>query len=424
MKKIYKVIFLLAITLTSQSKLFAQQVLIDAELRPRFELRNGYKQLSDSSKTAYYGVSQRSKLNLKYQSNNLSAKISFHDVRTWGEEQLKTDVAGIALYEAWAEIKIVDSLTLKAGRQELIYDNQRLLSNNNWSQKAVTHDAALFKFKRNSFSVDMAAAFNQSADDINFGTDYKVAKNYKTFNFIWLTKKFGGLSVSAVGIADGYQKRKTTNTLYLRQTYGPVVTYNKNDFSAATRVFYQTGRDTAGSAINAYYANLDISYTFFKKLNILAGTEYISGNDATDTDNKQVNCFSTLCGSGHTFNGGIDYFTDMPLHTRCAGLVDGYLNISYKFTDKISVRADYHSFMLQNKYVSKGEVINKNLGSEIDLSCKINISKETSLQFGYSILFATKSMETIQNKGTDKDKIAQWGWVMLTIKPTFFKSEK
>lgn len=51
----------------------------------------------------------------------------------------------------------------------------------------------------------------------------------------------------------------------------------------------------------------------------------------------------------HIFNGNMEYFTSAG-STKNAGLVDIYLNLSYKLSDKLSVKADYHNFSLQNKY--------------------------------------------------------------------------
>jgi len=396
------------------------QTTIDGEFRPRFEYRNGYKKLPDSSTTPNYVVTQRSRFNVKYESAKLKAKISFQDVRTWGDEVLKTDVPGIGLYEGWVEMLLVDSLSLKVGRQELSYDNERLLSKGDWNAKGVTHDAAVLKYKRFNWTVDIGNAFNQTSDATFFGTDYSAGGgNYKTLNYFWVTKQVKNLKVNATGIADGYQKTGTKNTLYIRGTYGGGVEYKLNDLNIAARGFSQTGKDMDGKDISAYYANVDISYLFIKKLTVLGGCEYISGNDATDTTNKKVNTFSTLYGSGHRYNGNMDYFTDMPKHTKGAGLVDGYLNIKYKFNDKASARADVHYFKLQNHYLKNKVNIDRYLGSETDLSAQFDFSKEVSLTIGYSFMMATSSMEIIV--GGDKDKFASWAFTTLTVKPKFYK---
>jgi len=419
MKKIISIALMTMLFACASIETYAQTT-IDGEFRPRFEYRDGYKKLPDSSTTPNYVVTQRSRLNVKYESSKLKAKISLQDVRTWGDEVLKTDVAGIGLYEAWVELPVVDSLSIKVGRQELAYDNERLLSKGDWNAKGVTHDAVVLKYKRCGWTVDFGNAFNQTSDATLFGTDYSTGGgNYKTLDYIWITKQVKNLKINAAGIADGYQKTGTKNTLYIRGTYGGGVEYKLKDLNIAARGFSQMGKDLDGKDISAYYANADISYLFIKKLTVLGGFEYISGNDARNTSNKKVNTFSTLYGSGHRYNGNMDYFTDMPKHTKGAGLIDGYMNIKYKFSDKVSARADAHYFRLQNHYLVNKVNIDRYLGTETDLSAQFDFSKEVSLTIGYSFMMATSSMEIIV--GGDKDKFANWGFATLTVKPKFYK---
>jgi hypothetical protein len=103
------------------------QFSITGELRPRYEYRNGYKQVRDSNTTAACFVSQRTRLALTYKTEKLSYKITFHDIRVWGDEQFKSDMPSVGLYEGWAELLLFDSLSLRAGRQEFSYNNERLL---------------------------------------------------------------------------------------------------------------------------------------------------------------------------------------------------------------------------------------------------------------------------------------------------------
>ncbi|MBI4646701.1 MAG: alginate export family protein [Bacteroidia bacterium] len=394
------------------------QFSVTGELRPRFEYRNGYKQLRDSSTTTACFVSQRTRLYAYYKTNKLAARITFYDARIWGDEQLKSDIPGIGLYEGWAELLLFDSLSMRIGRQELSYNNNRLIATSSWSQKGgPSHDALLLKYKKGTWSADFGAAFNQLKEQ-TYGTDYFVQDNYKTLNFLWLTKNFNNFKLNVAGISDGFQKRNTHNTLYIRGTYGGIAEYKYSRFCFALRTFLQTGKDTAGTDINAYFFNMHISYKPTKKLTLLAGLEYISGNHATDTLNNEVNYFSTLYGSTHTFNGNLDYFTDIPKHTKLAGLDNGYIFLTYKLNDKILLKTDFHYFMLQNNYVYDSIIIDKYLGSEIDVSCKIDFSKEINLQFGYSVMFAEDAMEIIT--GGDKDLLPYWGWVMLTVKPEIF----
>lgn len=415
-------ILILLMLLTS--RIAFSQFTLSGELRPRLEIRDGYKTLPDSNSLVAAFVSQRSRIAMQYKTEKLNIKISFQDVRLWGDEQFKTDAANLGLYEAWAEFPLCDSLSLKLGKQEFIYDNERLLSNTNWQQLGTTHNAALLKYKCGGFQVDFAAAFNQNTENV-FGTNYSGFTNtYKTLNYLWLSKKIGeNLKISILNIADGYQKDETANTTYLRVTSGGIIDFSAaKKFTAVARGFYQTGHLQTGQEVAAYYGNADLSYTIGERNTILIGFEYISGTDAKDTANKKSNVFSTLYGTGHKFNGNMDYFTNMPKDTKGAGLVNPYLNFICKVNDKLQLRADIHYFMLQNNYIKNNEVIDKGLGEEADLSCKYDISKEISLMAGFSFIKGNKSLEIIS--GGDSKNIGTWGFAMITFKPTFYKGDK
>lgn len=398
------------------------QFSLDAEIRPRFEYRNGYKTLPDSTSSFAAQVSQRSRIIANYKSEKLLVKFSLQDVRLWGDEKMKTDIAGTALYEAWAEFKIFDSLNMKIGKQEFLYDNQRLLDIGNWNQIGTTHNALLLKYKCHDWTVHFAAAYNQILDT-NFTTNYSktdVKDNYKTLNFLWITKTFKAFNLSVLAIADGYQRPKTTNTLYLRYTAGPIVKYSATKIDIEARGMYQSGKSQLGRDIKSWFANAEASYKISKASFVKVGAELWSGYNFTDSTSKEVNSFDLLYGSSHKFNGSMDYFTK-PSDTKNAGLVDLYLSYNIK-VKKTSFKLDYHYFALQNNYGKKNATaLDKYLGSEIDLLVKYPISRDVNFEIGYSCMLATKSMEKI--KGGSTDYFPNWAYIMLTVKPTFFSSK-
>lgn len=122
------------------SQMTMAQMSIEAQLRPRFELRNGYKQLVPKEAVPTAIISQRTRFSFLYQTQQLKVKIVPQDVRIWGDEQLANtsgvfgDHASLDLHEAYAEIRLKPSLFMTIGRQELIYDNMSILSNRNWNQ--------------------------------------------------------------------------------------------------------------------------------------------------------------------------------------------------------------------------------------------------------------------------------------------------
>jgi hypothetical protein len=76
--------------------------------------------------------------------------VAVQDVRVWGQDASTNNritnsaLNGLMLHEAWAEISLLDTnktklgkeFALKIGRQELLYDDSRLLGNLDWLQQA------------------------------------------------------------------------------------------------------------------------------------------------------------------------------------------------------------------------------------------------------------------------------------------------
>lgn len=398
------------------------QFTLSGEIRPRAEIRHGYRTLADtSSKTAFF-VSQRSRLNFDYKHEKFQVGFSLQDVRVWGDEEQLRDVSSAAVHEAWGEVFFTDWLALKSGRQELIYDDQRLLGNVDWVQQARSHDAAVLKFSKSGWQAHLGAAYNNESEKI-FGTPYTLA-NYRTLTYLWVNKTFKEkFTASIMAITDGFHSTDSAQDLHYRLTAGPHLAFKSGDFNATGTFYYQAGKDIFGTNISAYMFAVG---AFYKAGDFTfgVGLDYLSGTDALDTENDKARTFNTLYATNHKFYGYMDYFLNVPAHTAGGGLGDIYAKLKYSFSDKTALALDYHYFMLSNNVIDISmltEAIDKGLGSEIDLVFNYNIHKMVNLKAGYSMLLATTSMEAL--KGGDKSAFQDWGWVMLTFKPKFFESK-
>jgi len=155
--------------------------------------------------------------------------LSLQDVRVWGQDVSTINSTttqnnnGLMLHEAWAEILLTDttvknsSLSLKIGRQELVYDDQRLIGNLDWLQQARRHDAALIKFESKSFLMHAGVAFNQNQQNAS-GTiynplppgNYPASTNggsmYKSMEFLYAGKKLKKGNISFLFFGDQFSK--------------------------------------------------------------------------------------------------------------------------------------------------------------------------------------------------------------------------
>ena len=84
MKFTTKILVVAAFAVTTVSS-FAQELDVNLQLRPRFEYRNGYKELMKDGEYPTSIISQRSRLNFDYKQDKLKASISLQNVRVWGD---------------------------------------------------------------------------------------------------------------------------------------------------------------------------------------------------------------------------------------------------------------------------------------------------------------------------------------------------
>lgn len=164
------------------------QLSLVAQIRTRTEVRNGLGNLVlKGSKPAVF-TSQRTRLSIGYKLDRVTVGVSIQDIRVWGQDASSisnSDGNRLMLHEGWAEIslankldssiklKLVDQLSLKIGRQELSYDDVRLIGNLDWLQQARRHDMALLKLLHHGWQADIGFAFNQNSDAFNLtGTGY------------------------------------------------------------------------------------------------------------------------------------------------------------------------------------------------------------------------------------------------------------
>ncbi|MFL0353744.1 alginate export family protein [Xanthomarina sp. GH4-25] len=413
-----KILAILCIGLGMAS--YAQEFQVSAELRPRFEYRHGYKTLAVDSINAATFVSQRTRLNFGYKSEKLKAYISVQNVRVWGDVSTlaTSDKHGTTLHEAWAEVLLNNQFSLKFGRQEIIYDDQRMFGNVGWAQQARSHDALIVTYKPNDNNrIDLGLALS-AEDETLFEVDYNV-NNYKSFQYLWYHTNLKNVGLSFLILNNGlaYNDENDEQQVDYNQTFGLHATLGKNKLKADASFYFQTGK-IADTDVSAYNFALNAHYNIANSFNVGLGGEYLSGTDMNATSSK-LKSFNPWYGTNHKFNGWMDYFY-VGNHLASVGLIDINATIAYH-KNKFSAKIMPHIFSSAATIVNNvGDDMSPGLGTEIDLVFGYNFSKDINFQVGYSQMFATESMEIL--KGGDKDATNNWAWAMITVKPSLFKT--
>lgn len=402
------------------SYLAAQSFDMSAEIRPRFENRHGFKTLAITDADAANFISQRSRINFKYNKDKIKFGLTIQNVRVWGDVgTLSAADKSSSFHEAWAQYMVNDNLGLKMGRQEIIYDDHRIFGNVGWAQQARSHDAFIVKYAKGNHKLDIGLALNSDGQS---GVDnlYSNVAGYKTFQYGWYHGKFNNLGVSILALNTGieYLDNNTVQTVDYMQTIGPRFTFKSGKFSANAAAYFQSGK-VRDLDVNASYYAVNLAFKLMKNFKIGAGIELLSGKDQNDTD-AEIKSFAPLFGTNHKFNGWMDYFY-VGNHGGSVGLMDISIPLIYT-KGKFSAKLIPHLFSAAADVYNGADVMDSNLGTEIDLNLGYKLSSSVKLNVGYSMMLATETMEAL--KGGDKDEANTWGWIMFTFKPNLYSSSK
>ena len=430
------------------------QLTVTGQFRERTEARGGQGTLLQDGKKGALFTSQRTRLNVGFAGYRYKVYASLQDVRVWGQDastinRTTTDANdGLLLHEAWGEIMLNDTistiqnLSLKIGRQEIAYDDQKVLGSLDWLQQARRHDAIVLKYANKGWTADFGAAFNQNKE-LGSGTIYNgappatagytagtngIGHAYKSFQYAYIGRKFffGDMSflffkddfskftglVATPTIIEGVNSRTTTGIYY---NINPTRKLNLNG-----SFYYQGGHDKLGTTISAKLASLTATYQVGRKLFLGAGVDYLSGQDGT-TGATQNNQFDPLYGTPHKFWGTMDYFyVASPFGKQ--GLLNYFVKAKYNASDKLSLFLDVHGFESAAKLAGG---LDKYLGTEFDFTAKYNFTKVINIEAGYSLMAAKNTMASAAVKNVVNPKLtAQWAYVMLKISPNFLNTKK
>jgi hypothetical protein len=427
------------------------QLSVSAQLRTRTELRDGQGAPLPGNTDPAVFTSQRTRFSAGFTTYRIRLGLTVQDVRVWGQDAStinRTTTAnnnGLMLHEAWAEILLTDttlkqqSLQLKIGRQELVYDDSRLLGNLDWLQQGRRHDAAVLKYERSSWMLHLAGAFNQNKENAagtiydptppgNYTGNTNGGGNYKSMEFVYAGKKLAKGNVSFLFLADQFSRyhTDTVNNTPVKTWEGP--TYNRmttglyfnNTFQRITltaAAYYQFGKNTDGLHLNATLLSGAFQYTLTSTFSAGAGVDYTSGGSNGNTSHA----FDPLYGTPHKFWGYMDYFYAASGFGN-RGLQDYYVKTKWKPGSKWQVNADAHTFYSASAIpaaAGKPAPVRR-FGTEADLTAAFTLTPMIGFEGGYSHFWNTN---TLTGPGVKNVANAQsnsnWAYLMINIRPAF-----
>lgn len=381
------VLLLLGVLLNVSS--WAQSVDVTGQLRHRFE-RNG-KSFEKAVAGDLFSL-QRTRLNLLFQSSTkVSVFFQLQDSRVWGSENGTMDgsASAIDLHQGYVAISnfLCQDLSVKFGRLEMSYGNQRLVGAVGWSNIGRSFDGIVFNYKKSKLNLNLwetkikedNLTVTKDTDHYFFGSfgQYNWSQNWKSD--FWLLYDLDRDSVRA---GPDLGKNRLS-----RLTGGLAENFNYRSLSLSFEASYQLGKIESDSTnrndIKAYLLSGQIGYSFAGKMKpwIGLGVDQLSGDKNNADGSYRV--FNTLYATNHKFYGFMDYFTNIPTHTSNRGLRDYMIRGKLNPQTSLQIALDFHRFSLGNKVgLSSDE-----LGSELDLTVKYLYDKKVTFQSGLSMFF-------------------------------------
>jgi hypothetical protein len=422
------------------------QLSLSAQLRTRSELRDGQGAPLPEGTTPAFFTSQRTRLMAGFTGYRFKVGLTVQDVRVWGQDAstinrtTTQDNNGLMVHEAWAEVMLTDTtlknktFSIKLGRQELNYDDSRLLGNMDWLQQGRRHDAALLKYEANSWMLHLGAAFNQNKE-LSSGTvynptppgNYTANSNggamYKSMEFFYAGKKFEKGNTSFLFLSDQFSKYHADNSVktwetgtWTRFTTGFYFTNTFNKTTLTASAYYQGGKNSVGQKLSAGMLTANAMFGLTKTFSIGPGIDYTTGGTSGSTSKA----FDPLYGTPHKFWGLMDYYY-VASGFGGHGLQDFYIKSKLKATGKLLLAADVHQFLSASDVTSTSNVsYGRNFGTEADVVATYNLTKVVAFEAGYSHYWSTASLvsETVKNVVNAKSN-ANWAYLMINIRPDF-----
>ena len=389
----------------------------DLQVRPRF-LADAGRDFAESD-TANTRVTQRTRLGATVtHEDGWAGRVLIQDVRAWGEANNTLNdfsADGLDIQEAYIRIPMTDYLRLHIGRQEVNFDNQRILGAVGWAQRARALDGIRLvgTFGQGEAQVlyarlsQKALAFEPDAtlpDDRESNSDFIAAH---------IGYKFGRwLNANA-----SYYLVENRPADSSRHTIGTFLTGSASILLYTGEFYYQFGELGGGEesqTIDAFMAAFEGGFALPANLKLLGRFEYLSGSGTPQS------AFDPFFGTNHKFYGEADYFLVLlgtAVGTGGNGLVDYGGKIAFNGVENLSLSASVHVFSTVEAIEVDGND-ETFLGLEIDLKATYRFSPFLRITGVYAPIVPGEAMR-LQNRVSDDSsmdlEIEHFGYVTLDL---------
>lgn len=302
-------------------------------------------------------------------------------------------------------------VSLRVGRQELQFGDQRIVSPLDWSPLGRTWDGIKFTVEEGPVRADLWATAVREGADARKGRAFyganvscKAIEDHEVDVYAILREYGHDFFVSETGGTGDLEE----------WTVGARMKGKSAPWDYSAEIAGQTGSQ-AGDDVAAWALALTGGRTFEEACNLRVGIEYTyaTGDDSpTDGDRNRFTPPATF---GHSYQGYMDIFAWINGHALS-------LKTSIKPADDWSVGMDLHNFWLDEErdawFNSGGAAIRRDatgssgsyVGFEVDLHARWKLDTTVDLWFGVSHFWPGGYVDR-----TGFDAEMTWGFVQVTV---------
>ena len=417
----------------------AKKITLGGQIRVRGEYRNptSYADAVAATKADELFLT-RIRLNFKFSlTDDIDVFVQPQDERQWGQEvSVLSDERNFDLHQGFVEVRnlLGEPLSIKAGRMELSYGDQRLVSPLDWSNIGRAWDGAKIRYAPKNWWVEgfwtvikdplatapapaipfpppanVGAAHDQEFMGVYFSYVGIEAHEFDAYCFF---REFRDESFrSEVGGAAGALGN------LIDRTAGARIKGADLGFDYTLEAMSQTGHMSTDQIYAYAYAGT-LGYTFDMACSPRIGVEYdYASGDRHPTDGRR-NTFDPLFPFGHYYQGFADVFA-------FKNGKDAVVNLTVTPMENLVLEIDYHTFWLSSDtdawYNAAGNVILRNpagtstnrIGEETDLHARLALGKYVKFWAGWSHVFAGPYIRQTETVGTSRDM--NWLWIQMTV---------
>jgi len=349
----------------------------------------------------------------------VSAFVQLQDSRVFGQTvtTMSPAVNTLDLHQGFVDLSTAvggTPLALRAGRQEIVIGNERLVGSVGWHNVGRSFDAA---------RVTLGGGETPWSGGAFLATVHEGNATYGHLNDVgldrdhWFTGAFAGHGPLEVYALHDRNAHERIYSGINRSTFG-----GRLQSPSSSRAFgslegaWQTGTQEASTGggvtaqeIRAYFAGARAGVRPGGSVlpSIGLGLDYLSGSSTAT--GPEYRAFNTLYATNHRYYGYMDLFLNPAARTRDRGLVDAMANARVGLGRAGHLEVDLHRFDL----ASAADLEDGHIGWELDLSYPFRIADAGRFLVGYSA-FRGGPAAPLTGLGAD-GRISHWGFVQAAV---------